>query len=389
MSNSIVSNEAEGIFTLTSEQRDVLCTDYENLSEDFTQRVQSFYEDQGYVLIRGLIDEKLLLQLQKAGNVYTEKDSAIKSTFSQVKFGLIYAAQQEGEQYHDLRCFREVATKSAVSAFTAKVLLDMNSDGNSDKNKGSCLRVLNDVFLAKTGREDSFCGWHVDDSAFWPCSAHQDESTPVGVNAWIAISDIPSSSIGGGMAIVPKSHKLGSDCYEWIHEAHEVIGTTKTHPKEGFQSLEDLGTKTKFQTCAMASLSPELNQKMESIKKMWDYKAGDVLFMSRWLWHRSVQTPNDKALSRIPYQRYTIRYECGGTRSFENYSFAFPSLHDQSLSGKTLDEISTSTLLPFYPKAWPFENDECMARENEFVSKILPALEQARRRAFQTLMKKN
>jgi hypothetical protein len=45
--------------------------------------------------------------------------------------------------------------------------------------------MLRDIFLAKDS-EQFVCGWHVDDTGFWPAVAEAP-----GVNAWIAVDDMP------------------------------------------------------------------------------------------------------------------------------------------------------------------------------------------------------
>lgn len=124
-------------------------------------------------------------------------------------------------------------------------------------------------------------------------------------------------------------------------------------------------------TCAMAKISPGIHKKMENLKNVWDYKAGDVLLMSRWLWHRSLQTADEDATT--VYQRYTVRYECGKSRVFSGDSFQRCVLYNNSYAGKTLDEVSSSSNLPFFPLAWPQTVDEFNQTQMEdFVKNILP-----------------
>lgn len=125
-----------------------------------------------------------------------------------------------------------------------------------------------------------------------------------------------------------------------------------------------------MQTCSMTSLSPEIHNKMEDLMKVWDYKAGDVLLMSRWLWHRSLQTSEDS--SSTVFQRYTIRYESGKSRTSRGDSVQKCVLYDSSNAGKTLDEVAFTTKLPFFPLAWPQTDDE--VEMEKYVEEVLPKI---------------
>mmetsp|Transcript_47724 Transcript_47724/g.72150 ORF Transcript_47724/g.72150 Transcript_47724/m.72150 type:complete len:308 (-) Transcript_47724:64-987(-) len=252
------------------------------------------------------------------------------------------------------------------------------------------LRVVSDVFLAKTGKEESACGWHVDALSFWPCSAHQDSSIPVGVNAWIALDDIPSKTHGGGMAIVPRSHS--KDC-EWQQKGYDAIGSTKNHPLEGYNSITEMISKTPPNPCDLENISPELNDKLEKMGKAFNYQQGDVLLMSRWLWHRSMQLLSDEeneteklCLSansekeKQTFKRYTIRYECGNTRLPNGASLHHSILYDPSNAGKTLNQICTSTGLPFFPQAWPCVSESELFHMKKLVKEVLPKTELKRQK---------
>jgi len=63
-----------------------------------------------------------------------------------------------------------------------------------------------------------------DDYGFWPTTPDS-----LGINAWIALDDIPVS-FGGGFALAAGSHLVS-----WRMEAHEAIGSPLTFPKDGFK----------------------------------------------------------------------------------------------------------------------------------------------------------
>jgi hypothetical protein len=64
----------------------------------------------------------------------------------------------------------------------------------------------------------------VDDYGFWPTTPES-----LGVNAWIALDDIPVA-FGGGFALASGSHTA-----PWRMEAHESIGSPLTYPEGGFK----------------------------------------------------------------------------------------------------------------------------------------------------------
>ena len=155
------AEEEEGIFTISNEQREAIISsstdDFLTLNEEWKAEVKKFYDEQGYVLIRGLLDSQMINKLKMAADQYIDHEQSLgASLFTSIKFGPVYNVDKQSNS----SSFREVATRSAVPAFVAKILLELQSN---DEEKKSNLRVLNDVFLAKTGKENSFCGWHVDD----------------------------------------------------------------------------------------------------------------------------------------------------------------------------------------------------------------------------------
>jgi len=162
-----------------------------------------------------------------------------------------------------------------------------------------------DVFLAKDEGQ-YVCGWHVDDWGFWPATA-----SSTGVNAWVAIDDMPVST-GGGFALSVGSHQAS-----WRYTAYEITGATPTLPLEGFKSAKDMFTNRKGSgTCNLRSADPQLNEIIEDSARIYDIKAGDVIFHTRWLFHRTVpfNIKETKALDKIHptiYRRYSVRYAPG------------------------------------------------------------------------------
>ena len=131
---------------------------------------------------------------------------------------------------------------------------------------------------------------------------------------------------GGGFALSVGSHKA-----EWRHRAHEVIGATTTMRQEGYQNVDDyFANRAGFGTCNLKQVDPKLNDMVERNKRIYDVKAGDIIFHTRWLFHRTIpfhnnairaetkrskesQNPGNEAkLEMSPlYRRYSIRYTPG------------------------------------------------------------------------------
>ena len=358
------------LFTLTPSQRQGLLhgdglTDVNTTTQD----IRNVFQNEGYVIVRGLLDDDLLNRLNMAGNVFMKQSARATApeTFSTLKFGPIYlsAPSSNNKESSPLRTFREVAMNSAIPSFIAQVLLDLQPDTQT-------LRVLKDVFLAK-GNESDYCGWHVDDQSFWPIKYNATTKTP-GVNAWIAMDDIPAKH-GGGLAVAPRSHHA-----KWRHEAYNIIGSTPTYPNEGYDVPGKMFENYKTTTCNLAKAAPNLSGQIDRSMHVFDFQRGDVLIHTRWLFHRSV--PLDKAgakhyesIKQKPVvRRYSIRYEVGDARLLQGFIIEPSVVLKQENAGKTLDEISANDS-PWYPQCWPEINEQEMARLHEIVEEQLPAFE--------------
>ena len=103
----------------------------------------------------------------------------------------------------------------------------------------------------------------------------------------------------------------------------ELIGTTMTVPEEGYKSAEDMFQNHKGAgTCNIQNVAPELNEIIESRKRVYDLKAGDIIFHTRWLFHRTIPfhrevvTESRRNRDSLPllYRRYSVRYAPGTAR---------------------------------------------------------------------------
>jgi Phytanoyl-CoA dioxygenase (PhyH) len=337
------------IYTLSAEQRTALLSSDEKefvaAFDTMLCDIQSTFDEEGLVLIRGLLEEEPLQRLCEAGQAVAATSVKSGITFESLKFGPIFCFPEANDkEVVNGQAFRDVAMRSAIPAFIARVIFR-----NQPLQQSPCdLRLLKDAFMAK-GKEQDFCGWHVDDSGFWPTDAHSN-----GVNVWISLDEMPAQ-YGGGLAVSPRSHHA-----PWRHQAYQAIGSVKTFPPEGVELSSPRFDQIFGRTCAMETLDPTLNETIESSKVVFDYKRGDCLFCTRWLFHRSVRI-NEVGLKHYDNQacalkRYSVRYERGDAKLIRGVSVEAPVLLDKENAGKTLAEVCKACG-PYYPQCWPMVDD--------------------------------
>lgn len=242
--------------------------------------------------------------------------------------------------------FREIAVNSVLGQACAELLrLDADTDN---------LRILRDVFLAKPVHAESECDWHVDDAGFWPEQFCNDDNEPIetGINVWIALEDMPYL---GSMALAAGSHRA-----VWRHDAYQAIGQDRTTNSEF--TRDDLvrifsgGVQNK--TCGMGESDPELRARVEETAAVFDLRAGDVIFASRLLFHKTLAvTDEGKAFydetGQTSLSRYSIRYVPGTARLVKGYSLEWSTLQDSENAGRTLNEVAAKTSHAWYPQVWP------------------------------------
>jgi hypothetical protein len=244
---------------------------------------------------------------------------------------------------------------------------------NSMVNESVNLRICRDIFLTKDD-DDYACGWHTDDTGFWPNIA----SDP-GVNAWVALDDMhwPWRIGGGGDGgpVATFALSLGSHRTSWRHRAYEITGSTHTLPPEGYQSAADLIERRQGNgTCNIQTSAPDLYDKLEKSKVIYDIRKGDVIFHDRWVFHRTVTMGEYKKMARDMateqkedkgkleqksplndkiFRRYSIRYAPGTSTVPPGYGVELSVLHSEDNANRTLDDIVKKSGLPWYPKVWP------------------------------------
>lgn len=388
------------VLTVTARQREALLLSSSSSSwnlesvfgSKFIQTLQNTFHEQGFVIIRGLIEPDLLHRLQVAAQVQLDKttDKPGTTEFVSFEFGPLFAGVQDENH---LMAFYEAAVTSAVPQLIAKILLNNDNIKRNETSRPEStlsqpcrrLRVLKDALLCK-GPEPGFCGWHVDDWVFWPTIADESSSEP-GVNAWIALDDMPAKW-GGSIALSPASHVA-----DWRHQAYKAIGSTPTLDAEtGLVLGSESSKKGVLNTCKMAELAPELAQRMEKSRAVFDFEKGDVLFHTRWLFHRSLPV-NDKGLAyfakrgqKVALKRYSIRYELGSAKLQRGMSMEPSILMNPRNRGKTLDEVCENDG-PWYPQCSPegATSASINATRQRVVAK-LEEVEKRRQQAFQKIM---
>lgn len=384
------------IFHITPQQRKALVSSKgggpeqeQSQYQDFVDNVRKAFDTEGVVVIRGLLDDddddddedksnSLLQRMEADARTIVEGSDRRKSMrFVSTKFGPVFSDTS----------LREAAlARPEIPRFVATVLLGMDEEEKEDS-----LHLLKDAFLAKGG-EKSCCGWHVDDWGFWPTDAR---SRP-GVNCWIALDDIPASR-GGGLAVSPRSHRA-----HWRHRAYDAIGSTKLYPEEGLvmgSPLYDRLMKSKVpgsafgKTCVMEEEDPELARIVDSTSKVFNYRRGDVLFHTRWLFHRSMPLTDAGRrhfanLGVEPtFKRYSIRYDYGDSRLIRGFNAELAVLLNGDNTGKTLAEVNQNDG-PFYPKCWPGAiSAEEMEEVDRLVAERFPIAEAKLGEFFAKMMK--
>jgi hypothetical protein len=359
--------------------------DIRNDKNKSTQFVQAYAHD-GVVAVRGLIHDDLLTALDQEATrfIQTQKERNAGRRKKQKQFFTnVHGAMFRHYQWNATtktpaltNSFLRVALTSLVPKVAGELLQSIGAIPSSENDN---LRVLRDIFLAKD-EEQYVCGWHVDDIGFWPATP----DTP-GINAWIALDDMPLET-GGGFAVAVGSHQA-----PWRHEALQEIGATTTFPPEGYQSAYDMiARRTGGGTCNLKRGAPHLHRRMEDTKRVYAVQRGDVIFHDRWLFHRTV--PFDKMLleegeeERI-YRRYSIRYSPGTATIPPGYGTEWSVLYDPQNGGRTANRVSEQ--LPWYPQAWPTPLDKEVKAMADLVQHILPSVEEKqaeREREMQPLL---
>jgi hypothetical protein len=348
-----------------------------------TTEMRTAFQKDGVIAVRGLIStEGLLDRLDAAATkLIDSKGSRTTGQTSHRKH------RRSGKQFHTvdigtalqhvppiyLDSDNATTTSEAGSPFFEVALFEIPSfvaDLMELKvEENHTLRLLRDIFLAKD-MDPYICGYHVDDTGFWPATF----DAP-GINAWIALDDMPTSD-GGGFALA-----IGSHTAEWRYQAYHVTGSTYTLPSEGWKSAADMfANRTGNGTCNIQTSAPHLYRRMEETKRIYNVKRGDVILSTRWLFHRTVPFVRDRTNQgdgndEPLYRRYSIRYGPGYSEIPRGFGTE-PSVNwDERNGGRTADEVSLQSG-PFYPRVWPTTSEEELLQLKDLIQNKLPVAEE-------------
>ena len=207
----------------------------------------------------------------------------------------------------------------------------------------------------------------MDDAGFWPTTFPFQ-----GINAWVAIDNIPIET-GGGFALSVKSHTA-----DWRFEAYKITGSTYTLPDGGYRDVKDMFNNRGEGTCNIKNAAPALNQKIEESKRIYDVQRGDIILHTRWLFHRTVPIEYkfakelNKKKEKILYRRYSLRYSPSNAILTSGYGTELSILNNPSLGGETLD-TACDTDGPWYPKCWPTIDESEFRKLDQMREKIKTA----------------
>jgi len=365
-----------------------------------SKEMRAAFDRDGVIAVRGILDPALLSAMddatQKIVSKEKEKENAktkrkpklltgrekAPKQFFTVNQGAIFSSVEDGGGNStvvsdDSPLFVKVAMMSKIPHVIAG-LLDFDCDTCIHANK--TLRILRDIFLAKD-EEEYVCGWHVDDVGFWPAIV-EEPGEPVGINAWIALDDMPIE-YGGGFALA-----VGSHSSSWKEEAYRSIGSTHSFPNGGFNSSRDiLQNRPGNGTCNMEYTAPHLHRRMEETKRVYDVKAGDIIFHTRWLFHKTIPFSRDVVSNRaakkeepILYRRYSIRYGPGTSIIPPGYGTEPSVISEEKNGGRSADHVSEYDSA-WYPRVWPSTSDVEIKQMQHLANDRLPkALEKSEQR---------
>jgi Phytanoyl-CoA dioxygenase (PhyH) len=253
----------------------------------------------------------------------------------------------------------EVALWSNVSMVAASLLqLPSLSSPSSTRMDNETLRVIRDIFLAKD--DDPYvCGWHVDDFGFWPAMPRKSSSSLSleGINAWIALDDMLLTEETGGFALAVQSHTA-----KWNYTAYNITGapTTQNFPHQtgGYHNVSHMfQERVGYGTCNIERTAPHIHQRLEEMKRIYPVRKGDVIFHTRYLFHRTVPISSSKRKGdqdRKVFRRYSIRYGMGSTTIIPpGYGTELSVLYDSKNGGLSADRICSKDQIPWYPQAYP------------------------------------
>jgi hypothetical protein len=345
-----------------------------------TQLKEAFQSD-GVIALRGIFTPDEIDRLKQSSHDYIQNNTNPTATSHRSGSAKQFFLSKYSIAFEE-ETFRYIALQSMLPQIVAELVWEYNdlpqrqsNQEDEDENVHvhfpssklpSSIRMIRDVFLVKD--QDPFiCGWHVDDVGFWPSTY----DSP-GINAWIAIDDMDHET-GGGFALSVGSHRV-----PWRFDAYNLTGATYTLPEHGYLNAEDMFRQRNAGTCNIKNVAPEFHRMLEDRKRVYSVQAGDVIFHTRWLFHRTVPFQAEFIKSRgflqnqhdrMLYRRYSVRYAPSDAILPEGFGTELSILHDDQNKG-TLEDVSKRGDA-WYPKCWPnVEREELENILNELPAKI-------------------
>lgn len=325
-----------------------------SIQYDSTESIHDAYAKDGVVAVRGLIPSILLDKMDRESRELIKQHQARRNKSSQQ-----FYAQHHGAVFlnpptviassdnlttpklENVTAFLETALLSKIPIFASKLMLP-------ELQIGEKVRMIRDIFLTRSNKQGYACGWHVDDTGFWPATA----ASP-GISAWIALDDMPSMG-GGSFALAVGSHKSS-----WRYDAQYITGATTFFPADGYQSAADMfANRTGSGTCNIQTSAPHLYRRMEETKRIYNLQKGDVIFHQRWLFHRTVPFEKGYASHKeLFYRRYSVRFSPGSAIIPPGYGTELSVLWNEENGNRTADKVCELDG-PWYPEVWPATNME-------------------------------
>jgi Phytanoyl-CoA dioxygenase (PhyH) len=304
-----------------------------------SEEVREAFLRDGVVAIRGLVRPTLVDAVHKESATLLNPKPRKGAQFHTASHNSLFVSD----------ALWQVAAESEIPAVVVQLLLHELSSATSDNQEPptpnvTSLRIMRDIFLAKSSDDSYICGWHVDDLGFWPATPESP-----GINAWIALERDQTS-----FALAVGSHRAS-----WRHRAYHVTGAPHGFPPGGYANAGDYVTRRPGSgTCNLKKAAPDLHRLMEESSRVYTLQPGDVIFHTRWLFHRTVVSARtDSALEgkdphRRMERRYSVRYGPGSSVIPPGYGTELSVLWDPSNGGRTADEVCASDG-PWYPAVWP------------------------------------
>jgi len=218
------------------------------------------------------------------------------------------------------KALERVAFDSAAPTICAKLM------GLEDKaTPQRPVRLLKDAVLGYSCG-DKGCGFHVDDKVFWPCEDRNVGKKDAGINVWITLSPVTAAE-GGGLAVVPRTHKMS-----FAAKARKTIAAK--------------GPQT---TCLLEALRPDFAKKMESLKQVYDLQPGDAIIHDRYIFHCAQPFTDPAEGKKVGTKhRISLRY-VPADATFYNFANNERAVELKDIS--TGDPISKGE--EYYPQCWP------------------------------------